>query len=187
MSLEKQWSFRELKIRFQKNHHQELRAFYRSSRDGFMDWAHKRFDTDDDTLKDVFQDAVIALYNRVVSDRVDDIEAVPEAYLFGIAKNLMLKKSIKLRKMILSDNVTDFYREKSESQLIDFYHDQHDRKKLKDALARLNDSCRKIIELFYYNRYSMEAIAEEFGYDNTNVVKSRKYQCMKELKSIFKK
>ena len=139
-----------------------------------MDWARRRFDADDDTLQDVFQDAVIALYNRVISGNTEEIDASPQAYLFGIAKNLLLKRSVKMKKVVLAEEVTDYMDSKREQSLLDHYDQEHDRQRLKDALAQLNESCSKIIRLFYYHRYSMEAIAHEFGYDNTDVVKSRK-------------
>ena len=55
---------------------------------------------------------------------------------------------------------------------------------LNDCLKRLGESCRKLLEQYYFFKKSMAEIAEEMGYNNTNTVKTRKYKCIQQLKKM---
>ncbi len=178
-------SFEELYDAFTSDYEKALGLFYDNQKKSFMSWARARFSVDDDTLLDVYQDAVIVLYNRVIKRNTGEIKSSPESYLFGIAKNLLLKKAIKQKKTVQTDDVYKFVPDVGESELNDKHESDHNKLRIEQALSQLDEGCRKILELYYYRRYKLDAIAEQLGYDNTNVVKSRKYQCMKKLRSVI--
>ncbi len=177
--------FKQLKIAFTTDHEKSLTQFYDRQKSKFLAWGNSRFNTDNDTLLDVYQDAIIVLYNRVIEGRVEGISSTPEAYLFGVARNLLLKRAIQMKKISTSENVFQFIPDEGETNLYDNYNQEHDKMIVKDGLDKLDESCRKILELFYYRRYKLDAIKEHLSYENTDVVKSRKYQCMKKLKAII--
>ncbi len=178
-------NFEELKFAFTTDHEKSLSAFYDSQRSSFLTWAKSRFSADTDTFLDVYQDAIIVLYNRVIDGRIEEINSTPEAYLFGVARNLLLKRTIQMKRVTTSEDVFKFIPDEGETNLYDSYENEHNKILLSNALSHLDDSCRKILELFYYHRYKLDAIKERLNYDNTDVVKSRKYQCMKKLKKII--
>jgi len=177
--------FQELKTAFTTNHQKSLGEFYDSQRSNFLSWARSRFDADVDTLLDVYQDAIIVLYNRVIEGRVDDIASSPNAYLFGIARNLLLKRTIQMKRTTSTENILEFIPDKGETDLYDNFEKEHKKVIISEGLNKLDASCRKILELFYFRRYKLDAIREHLNYENTDVVKSRKYQCMKKLKSFI--
>jgi len=178
-------SFEALYDAFTSDYEQALGSFYDNQKKSFMNWARARFSVDDDTLVDVYQDAVIVLYNRVIKKNTGEIKSSPESYLFGIAKNLLLKNAIKQKKMVSTDNVYNFVPDEGETELTKKYDDDHDKMKIDTAMSKLDEGCRKILYLYYYRRCKLDAIVEQLGYENTDVVKSRKYQCMKKLRSIM--
>lgn len=177
--------FKELKIAFTTDHEKSLSTFYDSQRKNFLTWARSRFDADVDTLLDVYQDSIIVLYNRVIEGRTTEIKTSPEAYLFGVARNLLLKRTIQIKRVTKTENIFDFIPDEGETDLYDSFDKDHNKMILSQGLNKLDNSCRQILELFYYRRYKLEAIKEHLKYENTDVVKSRKYQCMKKLKKII--
>ncbi|RZL13780.1 MAG: sigma-70 family RNA polymerase sigma factor, partial [Pedobacter sp.] len=60
-----------------------------------------------------------------------------------------------------------------------------DFEKMKDALEKLGEPCRTIIQDFYLNNLSMQDICEKFGYTNTDNAKTQKYKCLQRLKKLF--
>ena len=57
-------------------------------------------------------------------------------------------------------------------------------KKIRYAINKLGGKCKELILLFYYKRYSIEAIMHQMGYKNENTVKAHKSRCMKSLEKI---
>lgn len=186
MKIEKSISFAELKKLFHQDHKKALNAFYVSQRESFINWSRRKFQLDENTAADVYQDAIIALYNAVIENRTDHVKSSPEAYLFGIARNILLKRSARDGKMQYVENFHDGFSGTMDNDLVTKYQKEDTKNRIEWALSQLKENCREIIKLYYYHRYNNESIAETLGYDNTDVVKARKYQCMKELKKIFK-
>ncbi len=185
MRIEKSISFEELKKLFLQNYQEALNAFYVSQRESFFSWSKRKFQLDENTAADVYQDAILALYNAVLENRVDHVKSTPEAYLFGIARNILLKKASRDAKMQYVDDFSDNFSWMMDDDLTQKHQNQEVKDRINLALSKLKENCREIIKLYYYHRYNNESIAETLGYDNTDVVKARKYQCMKELKKIF--
>lgn len=180
-------SFDELYNLFKSNDASVLNDFYNSQRSYFFSWALKRFDLDEDNIADIYQDAVIVLYKNIVQGKTGHVKGTVVEYLFGIAKKLTLKKSIKLKKTFLTENVNSNDEGVLESESWDKFEKHELKEKLKEALSSVGENCKEIISLYYLQRYNLEEISEIMNYDNAGVVKSRKYQCMKKIKSLLKR
>jgi len=86
------------------NDRMALANFYNKEKTGFINWARSRFDCDADTIIDVYQDSIVTLYHNIVQNKITSFDISPGAYLFGIARNLMLKKSATNKKTVLMDD-----------------------------------------------------------------------------------
>ncbi len=58
---------------------------------------------------------------------------------------------------------------------------------LKEALDKIDETCRKLLQHFYYDRFSLDVIAQKLGYNNANTAKAKKNKCMNKAKEIGKK
>ena len=58
---------------------------------------------------------------------------------------------------------------------------------LSKYLDSISESCRKVLELFYYRNLTVEEIVQVTEYKDGNTVRSHKSRCLKRLKSLFKK
>lgn len=161
-----------------------LTTIYLKQRESFLHWARSRYQMDDASLLDVFQDAIIVLYQSRLRGKLEEVSALPEAYLFGICRNLIKKRHQR-------DTVHDLVEEDQLSSIDESLLLQHDltsrQKEIQLAFASLGENCRQILTLYYYHEFSMEAIMHQLDYRSENAVKSRKYQCLQKLKSIFMK
>ena len=60
------------------------------------------------------------------------------------------------------------------------------KKQLNQLLQSLGESCRKMLELFYYENLSMKEISLHFKYENEQVVRNKKYKCLQQLTEKMK-
>lgn len=137
----------------------------------------------DDDAKDVFQESVIVLYNKVKKgDFV--LNSKLKTFIYSICRRLWLKRlSQKSRN---AGNITDF----EEVLVVDDDIEQYEERDkqfvlMESALGRLGEPCKTIIEDFYINNKSMQDICEKFGYTNADNAKNQKYKCLQRLKKLF--
>ena len=137
----------------------------------------------EEKAKDVFQEAVIIFYEKVMNQDFK-LTASIQTYLFAVCKNLWLKDLRDNRKEIPVDlqEQKGFDGPREEDPFF-----QNDRistltKSVQEYLVKLGNPCRKILIYYYYFKYSMDTIAEKLGYASSNSVKSQKYKCIERLK-----
>ncbi len=136
-------------------------------------------------LVDIYQDAVIILYQNVVEEKITELKSSLSTYLFGIAKNLILKAlRQKKRTPLQLDQIPEVAVAPHFLQQTNRDHEQH---KMQAALARLGKTCKQILEYFYYYDFNLEVIAERMDYKNANTVKAQKHRCMKQLEEQLNK
>ena len=136
-----------------------------------------------DEILDVYQDAVIVLYNN--SRRSDfQLTCSVQTYLNSICRNQVLKRLPNSRKLVRADDyeegITDWMEE---------YDQERERKivAIENALLELESAkgpCFGLLRGFYFLKRSMNILADELGFSNEDSAKSQKSKCMKKLKEI---
>jgi RNA polymerase sigma factor (sigma-70 family) len=133
--------------------------------------------------KDVFQEAMIAFYERV-GDPAFSLTCKIKTYLYAVCRRLWLKRlSEKKRTSVPIAEVESFAG--IEEEMVSIEAGELQMKRMEDALGSLGEPCRAIIEDFYMRDLSMEMISEKFGYTNADNAKNQKYKCLQRLKKLF--
>ena len=138
---------------------------------------------DEEDAKDVYQEAIIVLYNKIKSGDFE-LSSKLKTYIYSVCRRIWLKKLSKESKKAI--NVTDF--EDIEAVETDMEaHEEKDKQfeQMQSALQLLGEPCKTIIQDFYINNMSMQDISEKFGYTNTDNAKTQKYKCLQRLKKLF--
>ncbi|MFN0256557.1 RNA polymerase sigma factor [Pedobacter ureilyticus] len=138
---------------------------------------------DEDDAKDVYQEAIIVLYNKVKSGSFE-LSSKLKTYIYSVSRRIWLKKLAQHSKK--TSNIADF----EDVLIVEEDMEQHEQKdmqfdKMKEALESLGEPCKTIIEDFYINNQSMQDICEKFGYTNADNAKTQKYKCLQRLKKLF--
>lgn len=163
---------------------QALQALYSQHRSSFIAWAIKQFRCETEDAADLYQDAVIILYENAIQGKVVGSGKL-STYLFGIGRNLILKQVSKYQKFTDADALPEHEGNLAEGW-VDAPLELNERQVLlQGALASLGEACRRLLVRFYYDRYSTEAIMAEFGYKSSDVVKSQKARCMRGLRKML--
>lgn len=138
---------------------------------------------DEDQAKDIFQDAFLVAWQKVKSGEfLPQNSTAMQGFLYQVSKNKWLDflRSTKYRK---EQSLSMFPVELSETRESE---DQNDRLiNLEKAFQKLGDSCRELLRLFYFEKISLEKLAQRFSW-TPQTTKNNKYRCMETLRKIMK-
>lgn len=157
---------------------------------GFMRRISTRIDDDD--LNDIFQNAMIILYEKIIAGNFQ-LTASIQTYLNSVCRFQLLNKFRSDKKTVHTDiepiidkhmsfdisieDVLEPIENEKESQF----------KALESALNALKDAggiCYELLTLFWYHKKSMEDLSIHFGYTNAKNAKTQKYKCQKRLEKL---
>jgi RNA polymerase sigma factor (sigma-70 family) len=159
---------------------EEIVALYQKYKSDFIGWAAFKFQLDRDAALDIFQEAVISFYDDIKQEKLTHLQHTIKTYLFAIAKNKIFNKLRYEKKFVPEQSDFDEF---SSVNVADELLEITERKKIMiTALAQMGEPCHTLLKLYYFDAYAMEAIAETMHYKNTDVVKSQKLRCIKELR-----
>ncbi|MBS1772599.1 MAG: sigma-70 family RNA polymerase sigma factor [Bacteroidetes bacterium] len=152
-------------------------------------WIQNNGGSEDDAA-DVYQEAMVILYEKS-QDENFRLSCKIGTYLFAIGKHLWYKKLNRQQQMPASlpddaenDGRLDWAYEDDVNahRERELYYSQ-----LNVALEQLGEPCSSLLKAFYQQDKSMQEIAEQFGYTNTDNAKTQKYKCLARLRKLFYK
>lgn len=138
---------------------------------------------DEEDAKDIFQEALIVLYDKVQQDDFT-LNSQLKTFLYSVCRRLWLKRLNS--KGFFDLDIQDF----AEHIPVDDDLQQHREKEMQfllmeQSLKLLGEPCQTIIQDFYLHQLSMQEICEKFGYTNADNAKTQKYKCLQRLKKLF--
>ena len=136
-----------------------------------------------DDAKDIFQEAMIVLYEKVRSGTFE-LNCLIKTYVYSVSRRLWLKRLQQMNRYVpamenLQDTVSvDEDVEENERINSEF-------QAMEKAINSLGEPCKSLLEAYYLEKKSMVEIALFFGYTNAENAKNQKYKCLVRLKKIF--
>ncbi len=131
--------------------------------------------------KDVFQDGIIVLFNRVKKGDFLLTSSL-KSYLFAICRNLWL---MKLRTAGRETTIEAHHeRLPLEDDLFQTLVTTERGQLVAGLLEKMGEDCRRILDLFYYQKMSMAKIMEAFGLGSEQAAKNKKSQCLGKLREM---
>ena len=160
-----------------------LKQIYLEYKIPFIKWIYQKFQLPREDAIEIFQYAVVAMYDNIVEGKLEQLTGSIKTYLFSIGRNKAFELTRNNQKFI-----------PHAEQLI-FQHIQHgddsihaaletDLEIIEQGLKILGDPGKSILQNFYYYRLSMEEIARKMNYKNADTVKNLKYKSVKRLQTI---
>jgi len=136
-----------------------------------------------DDARDVFQEAMIVLYERVRSGSFE-LNCLIKTYVYSVSRRLWLKR---LQQMNHYSQVTDNLQETVpvEDEIDENERINNEFQAMAKAIGSLGEPCKSLLEAYYLEKKNMQEIALSFGYTNADNAKNQKYKCLMRLKKIF--
>lgn len=136
-----------------------------------------------DDAKDVFQEAMIVLYEKARSGSFE-LNCLIKTYVYSVARRIWLKKLQQSSRyggdignvenlVPVEDDMEEHSRRDTEFEMMN------------KAISGLGEPCKSLLEAFYLQKKNMQDIANSFGYTNAENAKTQKYKCLMRLKKIF--
>lgn len=138
-----------------------------------------------DDAKDIFQEAMVVLYEKARSGSFE-LNCQIRTYLYAVAKRLWLKRLQQSNRFVTDWGGDDGMSAVSaEEDLTEHEGKDAEYEMMHQSINKLGEPCKSILEAFYFQKKSMQDIAESFGYTNSENAKTQKYKCLMRLKKIF--
>ena len=136
-----------------------------------------------DDAKDIFQEAMIVLYEKVRSGTFE-LNCQIKTYVYSVSKRLWLKK------LQQSSRYSPPIEDQEASVPVDDEIAEHEKRDaefemMDKAISSLGEPCKSLLEAYYLQKQNMQVIAANFGYTNADNAKNQKYKCLMRLKKIF--
>ena len=136
-----------------------------------------------DDAKDVFQEALIVLYEKARSGTFE-LNCQIKTYIYSVSRRLWLKRLQQLNRYLppaesfelavpVEDEIEEHEKRNAEFDMMD------------KAIGSLGEPCKSLLEAYYLQKQNMQVIAANFGYTNADNAKNQKYKCLMRLKKIF--
>lgn len=136
-----------------------------------------------DDAKDVFQEAMIVLYEKARSGAFE-LNCQIKTYIYSVCRRLWLKRLQQFNRytgeivnadgfVAVEDDIEEHAKRDMEFIMME------------KAVMGLGEPCKSLLEAFYIKKMNMQEIAAVFGYTNAENAKTQKYKCLMRLKKIF--
>ena len=160
-------------------------SLYRQHR--VLVFAHlKQFTTDEAYIADLFQDAIIVLFEKA-KDPDFTLTCSLRTYIIAICRNQIFKRAGR------EPEIVSF--EGEHTNYSDWLTDQLEMERKKTQLDRLDAAlrefeymakkCYELLYRFFYMKESFELIAKVMGYTNADNAKNQKARCQKKLRELY--
>lgn len=136
-----------------------------------------------DDAKDIFQEAIIVLYEKVRSGSFE-LNCQIKTFLYSVSRRLWLKRlQQQNRYSAPGDSMEQVVTVEEDLEA----HEQRNAEfeMMEQAINHLGEPCKSLLEAYYLQKQNMQLIAASFGYTNADNAKNQKYKCLMRLKKIF--
>lgn len=161
-----------------------LMELYERYRDEVIRFCRKRSGLTNDDIFDIYQETIIALYKNIITGKLQSLTngAKLRTYIFSIGYHKMVDVVRKKSKTISFD--TD-----KPHDDFDYSYEQVETEQdlvIRQAVNSLQEPCKSILTLYYWDRQSHSDIAIALNYSSPDSAKTQKNKCMKKLKSYIR-
>ena len=146
---------------------------------------------DQNEIKDIYQDAVIVLYEKVL-DTSFELSCSIQTYLNSICRNQVLVRLQKAGRFVQKSDEGEDYIETLSDWFENLDDVNQERVQVIQSvlqMMKLNSSkCYDMLVRFWYEKQTMVKIAQDLGYTNAENAKHQKSRCQQKMKlEVFKR
>ncbi len=138
-----------------------------------------------DDAADVIQEAIVAFIEIVEADKYRG-DASIKSLLYAITRNLWLGE---LRKRSSTDNRNRIFenaKDVTEEAVVQHLVKREHVALVQQLFDRLGAKCKQLLLLVYYEDLSMNEVIQQMpDYQNEQVLRNKKYKCMKQLEGMI--
>lgn len=162
-----------------------LKDLYINYRIPIIKWLVKNYSVEVSLATELAQSAFAIFVEKSANGSLPEFktETNIKSYLFAIAKNKFRERSRQQAKTTtLSDQHLKIVA--TDTTVIDA-EKQEQIQLASKAFKKLGEKCQQLLQLAIVFKQSMQEIAEQLQYENTNTAKTQKYKCLIRLRKLY--
>ncbi|NOT52304.1 MAG: RNA polymerase sigma factor [Chitinophagaceae bacterium] len=134
--------------------------------------------------EDVFQEVVVTFIDLVQKNKFRG-ESTVKTFLYSLNRHAWLNELKKRGRALAREEKYEKGKEQAEPDAGHLIADREGRSEIMKLVGSLGETCKKILLLFYYENLSMKEILKSMHYENEQVVRNKKYKCLKQLEQML--
>jgi RNA polymerase sigma factor (sigma-70 family) len=171
------------RLRAGKSMDEAIKAIYRNHFESLC-WYIMNNSGSRQDAEDVFQEVVVSFIDLVQKDKFRG-ESTVKTFLFSLNRYTWLNELKRRGRAQAREEKYERGQERTEMDASHYIADREGKAELTRLVGELGETCRKILLLFYYENLSMREILETLHYENEQVVRNKKYKCLKQLEQMI--
>lgn len=171
------------KLRAGKSMDEAIKAIYRNHFESLC-WYIMNNSGSRQDAEDVFQEVVLNFIDLVQKDKFRG-ESTVKTFLFSLNRYTWLNELKRRGRTQAREEKFERSQDKTEMDASHYIADREGKAEITRLVGELGETCRKILLLFYYENLSMREILETLHYENEQVVRNKKYKCLKQLEQMI--
>jgi RNA polymerase sigma factor (sigma-70 family) len=162
---------------------ESIKALYRGHFDSLC-WYIMNNSGNRQDAEDIFQEVVVNFIDLVQRDKFRG-ESTVKTFLFSLNRFTWLNELKRRGRTLTREEKYGKGQAQVEMDSSYLITDREAKAQVAALVAQLGETCRKILLLFYYENLSMKEILETLHYENEQVVRNKKYKCLKQLEQMI--
>lgn len=162
---------------------ESIKAIYRSHFESLCWYVMNNSGSRQDA-EDIFQEVVVNFIDMVQKDKFRG-ESTIKTFLFSLNRYTWLNELKRRGRAMVREEKYERGQERVEMDTSHFIDDREGRSEVLRIVGELGETCRKILLLFYYENKSMKEILDVTDYETEQVVRNKKYKCLKQLEQMI--
>lgn len=134
--------------------------------------------------EDVFQEVVVSFVDLVQKDRFRGESSI-KTFLYSLNRHTWLNELKRRGRALAREEKYERGQPQSQPDVNVVIAGRETTNQLVKLMDLLGETCKKILLLFYYENRSITEILETLHYENEQVVRNKKYKCLKQLEKMM--
>jgi RNA polymerase sigma factor (sigma-70 family) len=160
-----------------------IRYLYRKQFGLTMAYIRQNSGTEEDA-EDIFQEVILVFIDVLKKDKFRGESSV-STFLYALTRNIWLNELKKRGKSKLRDEVFEKGKDKTDADVSHLIVHRELKAQLMQVVEKLGETCKKILLAFYFENRAIKEILETLNYENEQVVRNKKYKCLKQLELMM--
>lgn len=165
------------------NINDSIRAIYKDHFDQ-LSWFVMNNSGNRHDAEDIFQEVVVGFIDAVQRNKFRSESSI-KTFLYSMNKNAWLNELKKRERASHRELNYEKGQDKHEGGAGEFLVQQEAQRQVVEIVDQLGETCKKILLMFYYENLSMKEILEKTEYETEQVVRNKKYKCLKQLEQML--
>jgi RNA polymerase sigma factor (sigma-70 family) len=138
----------------------------------------------EEDAEDIFQEVILSFIELVKKDKFRGDSSIT-TFLYAITRNTWLNELKKRGRSKLRDLTFEKAKDNTEMDVSHYIVNRELKAQLMEVVDSLGETCKKILLAFYYDNLAIKDILQTLDYENEQVVRNKKYKCLKQLELLI--